>query len=494
VIPLQLGEDRDFDIVRELLADSGFTEAETIRRLGLEDMEDFENDTDRKQIEPFEDSAAGVLIRLFIEGRYVNEQLARAKLSTAAVQAMERLGLIGSDEDEPDCIEATVALYQTADVYIVSDRWNTPDRTPFAVSPDIVYSAIVSNAQRFLSYLPTEPCHDFLDLCAGTGVAALCAAKHFARRSYAYDIAERCTAFAEFNRRLNGLDNTTVHLGDLYQPAGDMMFDRIVAHPPYVPVLRPKYVYHDGGEDGESIIRRVIEGLPRHLKPGGLYYMLSMGSDRKDAPFERRIREWLGEHESDFDVALAPKRLMSPDEFGVQASAKSQTPLDDIARFKEVFSRLQVSELVYGFVQIQRRADSRPVFTARRQVGPRTSVAELRWMREWETSLVTPGSVERILNARARGNRETELHVAHELTDEGWSVTEHKLQTSYPFAMEARTDAWSAFLVAICDGTKTLREYFHELKDRQVFPPTADPAEFARAVAVLVSGGFIFLE
>lgn len=494
MIPIQPGEERDFDTIRRLLADSGFTQAETIRRLGIEDLEDFEKDTDRQQIEPFEDSAAGVLIRLFIEGRYVNEQLARARLSTAAVQAMERLGLIASDEDEPDCIEATVALYQTADVYVISDRWNTPDRAPFAVSADIVYSAIVSNAQRFLSCLPTAPCDDFLDLCSGTGVAALCAAKHFARRSYAYDIAERCTAFAEFNKRLSGLNNVTVHLGDLYEPARGMMFDCIVAHPPYVPVLRPKYVYHDGGEDGESIIRRIIEGLPRYLKPGGLYYMLAMGSDRTDAPFERRIREWLGEHESEFDVAIAPKRLMSPEEFGVQASAKSHTPLDDMARFKEVFSRLKVSELVYGFVQIQRRADSRKVFTTRRQVGPRTSVAQLRWMLDWETLLVTPGSVERILNARARGNRETELHVAHALTDEGWSVTEHKLQTSYPFSMEARTDGWSPFLVAICDGTKTLREYFEDLKNREVFPPTADPAEFARAVAVLVSGGFIFLE
>ena len=115
-------------------------------------------------------------------------------------------------------------------------------------------------------------------------------------------------------------------------------------------------------------------------------------------------------------------------------------------------------------------------------------------MRKWETSIVTPGAVERILNERARGNPEVEMHIAHALTDEGWSVTEHKLRTTYPFAMEARTDAWSPFLVAMCDGTKTLRELFEELKQREIFPETADVAEFAHAVGVLVSGGFIFLE
>jgi methylase of polypeptide subunit release factors len=384
-------------------------------------------------------------------------------------------------------------LYQTADVYIASDRWNTPDRTPFVVSEDIVYSAMVANAQRFLAYLPTDPCDDLLDLCSGTGVAALSAARRFARHSYAFDVTERSSAFAEFNRRLNGIDNATVRAGDLYQPSNGMMFQRVVAHPPYVPVLRPKYLYHDGGEDGELVVRRIIQGLPHHLKPGGLFYMAGMGSDRKDVPFEWRIREWLGGYESEFDIALSPKKLLSPEEFGMQATAKSETPLEDMAKFKQVFSRLQVSQFVYGFVQIQRRRESRPVFTVRRQAGPRTA-AELKWMREWETSLVTPDVVDRILNARARGNSEAEMHIAHALTEEGWAITEHKLLTIYPFTMEARTDAWAPFLVAMCDGTKMLRELFEELKEREIFPETADAAEFAQAVGVLVSGGFIFLE
>jgi hypothetical protein len=153
-----------------------------------------------------------------------------------------------------------------------------------------------------------------------------------------------------------------------------------------------------------------------------------------------------------------------------------------------------VSQFVYGFVQIQRRRESRPVFTVRRQAGPRTAAAELKWMREWETSLVTPDVVDRILNARARGNSEAEMHIAHALTEEGWAITEHKLRTIYPFTMEARTDAWTPFLVAMCDGTKMLRELFEELKEREIFPETADAAEFAQAVGVLVSGGFIFLE
>jgi hypothetical protein len=132
-------------------------------------------------------------------------------------------------------------------------------------------------------------------------------------------------------------------------------------------------VYHDGGSDGESIVRRIIEELPRRLKPGGVYYMLAMGSDRVDAPLERRIREWLGEAGSDFDVALTPEKSMAPEEFAKTASLKSQTPQDDMEKWAEMFKSLKVSHLVYGVVLIQRREQPRNVFTVRRQVGPKTS-------------------------------------------------------------------------------------------------------------------------
>ena len=56
----------------------------------------------------------------------------------------------------------------------------------------------------------------------------------------------------------------------MYAPAGERQFDRIVVHPPYVPVLRPKYIYHDGGDDGEQIVRRAVTEMFPYLAPGGL--------------------------------------------------------------------------------------------------------------------------------------------------------------------------------------------------------------------------------
>lgn len=58
-------------------------------------------------------------------------------------------------------------------------------------------------------------------------------------------------------------------------------FDAIVSNPPYVPLadiagLQPEVRDHEpltslsDGRDGLSIVRRIVTGAPRHLKPGGL--------------------------------------------------------------------------------------------------------------------------------------------------------------------------------------------------------------------------------
>jgi hypothetical protein len=272
-----------------------------------------------------------------------------------------------------------------------------------------------------------------------------------------------------------------------------MTFDRIVAHPPYVPVLRPKWVFHDGGTDGEAILKRVISEAPQYLAPGGALYMLAMGTDRGKA-YEHRIREWLGETHADFDVGVFPIRLVSPDDFAVRATAGSKTYSADQFQFKDLFKQLEIESLVYSVVLVQRKPADRAPFTVRRQFGPRTGGPELEWAMEWESLVASPEGVERILNSLPRANPETELRVLHKIGEEGWEVTQHMLVTPYPFWMEARTDPWAPHLMATCDGKMNARALFKELQAAGVLPDAAPDTEFARAIAILASGGFLFLD
>lgn len=493
MIPLHIGSEQDFAALRALFLDADFTAHTVERRFGLETLGHFDEDFDRAQIEPWDNSPAGVLIRIFIELHIVDEAAARSQLSPESLDALERLGLIDRTEGK---IAARAALYPTAGVWIASDLWQRPDRTPFQPQPDIVYSAIVANAYRFVSALPTSPADDFLDLCSGSGVAALSAAKFHARSAYSFDLAQRSCDYAEFNKHLNGLENVIVKQGDLYEPAGDQTFDRIVAHPPYVPVLRPKYIYHDGGEDGEWIARRIVQGLPKHLRPGGLFFMLAMMTEREDSKLESRIREWLGPESQDFDVTCWTVWSRTPSEYAVQASARSKEPLEDMKRFKELFARQKIENLVYGYYYFQRRAEDRPTFTIRRNLGPDTRVADIRRVIELETLRLQNGGLARILAARASVNLATELRISHKLTHDGWEPDSNLLITTKPFPMEARVDLWAPYLMAVCGDskTKTVAEIFRDLQEQEVLPQQADPLEFAQAVSVLASGGFLELE
>lgn len=491
---LQSGTDEQFQILRDFFETQGYDETRLCERFGIESLEKFEEEFDRTQIDDFDKDPVGALIQLFVEGQYLEEEIAQRHFGSGVLETMASLGMLERNPLQETQIAATVALYPTAGLFIVSDRWNLPDRGSYKPKPDVVYPAIVSNAQRFLRFMPETPCQSFLDLCSGTAFAGLRAARAFAGHAWAFDIAERSTIFGEFNRRLNGIRNATIAMGDLYAPAEGRQFDRIVAHPPYVPVLRPKWVYHDGGEDGEQIIQRCVEGISKHLEPGGLFYLLAMASDRKDAPYERRVREWLGESEGEFDIGVFAVRSLDPDEFAVRAVVNSENPPSDMREFKRLFRALEVQDMVYAVLLVQRRAEIRPVFTIRRQNGPGTGPEQILEAFGWETTMASPSALDSLMTSRVRANSSAEMRVRHKLTADGWEIDEYMLRSSFPFSMEARTDPWAPYLMAHCDGSQTVAECFELLKDREAIPAEAPPAEFARALAVLISGGFLLLE
>ena len=490
--PIEIGTDEQFAAVRAFLEKHSYTEETLCKRFGIKKLSEFEDVPDREQVEPWDKDSTGVLLRLFIETRFVPETFVREKLGDAETDLLEDLGLIHGNADNLEEVWSPVSVVPFVGLWSVCDSWHRPDRAVLAPK-DPVYAPIVSNAHQFFRLLPKSPCDRLLELCSGTAFAALHGARNYAKEAYAFDISPRSTHFAEFNRRLNNVPNAVMKQGDLYEPSDGLIFDRIIVHPPYVPVLRPKWVFHDGGSDGEAIVKRVIAEAPNYLAPGGHLFMLAMGTDR-EKPYQERIREWLGDSQSDFDVAVFPIRLVSPDDFATRATAGSKTYTEDQHRFKDLFKQLEIESLVYSAVMLQRKTHKRPTFTIRRQFGPRTGPSELEWALEWETLVVSGEATERILQSRPKPNPETELRVLHKLGTEGWEVDEHTLLTKYPFSMEARTDPWAPYLIAACENGKTARELFEQLKQEGVLPSAAPDEEFARAIAILASGGFLFLE
>jgi release factor glutamine methyltransferase len=127
-----------------------------------------------------------------------------------------------------------------------------------------------------------------LDLCTGSGILAITAARRGASGVTAVDMSRRAVLTARLNALLNGVKVRAVR-GDLFAPVGGERFDAIVSNPPYVPAETddlpssgPQRAW-DAGTDGRAFLDRLIAEAPDHLRPGGFLLIVTssiLGTDR----------------------------------------------------------------------------------------------------------------------------------------------------------------------------------------------------------------------
>lgn len=487
---LSLEESKYFGFVRNYLRGVGFSEPVLCKQLGLKGLNELLADSRDRVTLAGEDSELGALARLYLFGESLETKELGSVFSPQLLEALSHLGLLGVDPVAADRMLAPVALYPLGALFIVSDRWAMPDHTDPVLSADFVYPAITANTSQFLATLPQTRCDNFLELCSGTGAAAL-AASPYVNHAWAVDITERSTQMAEFNRLLNGFRNVKVMRGDLYEGLGDLSFDRIVAHPPYMPVLNPAQVFYDGGVDGEQVTRRVVEALPRFLRPGGFFYCLAQGSDRKDAPFEQRVRNWLGEDQAHFDVAIVVRRQQDPEETAMQYAVKSKGGSPAARQMRQALTSRSIESMVYGWILAQRREKGESGFTVRRSAGSRTGGAEIAWLFKWETFAAHPEALTRLQEMCPRATSSLELRIVHRLKNGELTPEEFALHSDDPFSVNCQVQPWVSFLIPQCDGKSTVRQLHEFCKANNLIHQDTPPEEFAKLLMVLISGGFL---
>ncbi|MEU8888060.1 HemK2/MTQ2 family protein methyltransferase [Streptomyces sp. NPDC048442] len=125
-----------------------------------------------------------------------------------------------------------------------------------------------------------------LDICTGTGVLALAAARRGACVT-AVDVSRRAVLTARLNARLAGLP-VRVLRGDLAAPAADRSYDLILSNPPYVPARRPAAPPRgparawDAGLDGRLLLDRICREAPPLLSARGVLLLVHSGLSDPD--------------------------------------------------------------------------------------------------------------------------------------------------------------------------------------------------------------------
>jgi SAM-dependent methyltransferase len=492
--PINLGKQEEFLRVATMLRSASYDEETLCETFKLADIADVGSIQEAAVDAAHISDRLRMLIRLFLLMSPLPREAVGRVLGSESLDFLLSLGLLGSGEIDHDKVYAKVLLYPVSGFWIASDRYSNPDGSAFNAPADIVFPAIYRGTLRFLKLIPKSFAVDVLDLCGGTGIAAL-VLSHSSKRAVSSDITARATRFAQFNSALNNSANMEVVCGDLYAGVEGQTFDRIVAHPPYVPSLGSAAIWRDGGTTGELLVRRIIEGLPAHLRPNGLFCMLSIGLDTREGNFEERARAWLKDAESEFDMIFARDNEQTPQELLKKLSEQHGFGPSELRNLKEEFENIGMLNIPYGALFMRRRSR---IATAK-QWNVRTKLSDQTTGDDFEAAfalhdrITQPGFREQLTRAKLQLSPYLQVNVTHVVYKGTLLPADFVFETQKPFTKKARLDSWMVPLVTAFDGRRTPAEVFEDVKKTSDVPESFAMKDYIDLVTRMIEAGFLSL-
>lgn len=231
------------------------------------------------------DTPGSRLVRLFMLGDTLSPDVLDELLGSDLVALMLKLDLL---ERRGDGLAAAVDVYPCLGTWILTDP-----RFARQAFTHQVYQ-LGTDSYVLARVTPRRPVERALDLCTGSGVHPVLAARH-AQESWGVDINPRALEFSRMNAWTNGLgDRCHFVKSDLYTNVSGP-FQLITANPPFVPTpTAGMELFRTGGASGEEVTEGIVRGLVEHLAPGGTFSMFTNYPVFRDSHHLDRMAEWLG--------------------------------------------------------------------------------------------------------------------------------------------------------------------------------------------------------
>lgn len=138
--------------------------------------------------------------------------------------------------------------------------------------PHGVYSPVRGEYLALLWEAPLPSDRLAFDIGTGSGVIAAVLAQRGVRKIIATDVSERALACARDNmRRLGFSQAVALQHADLF-PEGRSPL--IVCNPPWIPAKPTTPIEHAIYDPGNRMLLGFLQGLPRHLEPGGEAWLI----------------------------------------------------------------------------------------------------------------------------------------------------------------------------------------------------------------------------
>lgn len=145
-------------------------------------------------------------------------------------------------------------LHKGMGIRILTDPYRR--KRPGAVLP------LLREPLYFIDHMKVPKGGLVLDLCTGSGIIAICAARK-GGKVIATDINPRALAMARFNAAINGVrDKIEFRQGDMFKPVEGMLFDLILVNPPFQ-TKKEKWA------SGKTLTQYILGNADNYLSPKG---------------------------------------------------------------------------------------------------------------------------------------------------------------------------------------------------------------------------------
>jgi hypothetical protein len=274
-------------------------------------------------------------------------------------------------------------------------------------------------------------------------------------------------------------------------------FDRMVAHPPYVPAVNNTAIWRDAGTTGELLVRRILAEVPHFLRPRGLFCMVSLVLDTREGRFEERARRWLLESSDEFDIIFASTdESMTPKEL-LRRLDERQGGIEpeDRQRLERIFAETGIISMPQGALFMRRHGptDRHQPFTLRTRLSDVTVGADFERTLAERPRFLDRSFVKALVTSRPILAPSLEVRVTHVVNEGTLVPAQFIFDTDKPFKFSVQVDGWMVPLIARFDGALTPLEVYNEARANEELPPDFKLDDFNGLVARMIERGFLTL-
>jgi predicted RNA methylase len=425
------------------------------------------------------------LLRWFWLGRVQNETQIEAVVPGELLALLKDSGLL---ESEGGGLTPVAMLLPVDGFLVASDH-------PVAIEQQQAELVLWPNpTSKFLGrFAVRRHSRATLDLGTGGGILSLNAAKH-SDVVVATDLNARAVTFAQFNIKLNGVDNIEVLTGDCFAPVSDRRFDLILSNPPFFITPQSDYLFCENPMELDGLCRRLVKEGPEHLYEGGYMQMLCEWAQIEGHPWEERVAEWL--EGTGCDAWVMKGLTQNPAEYAQHRIREvSRDPAADAELYESYMSyyRQRGVEAIHDGLIVMRRREGKN--WVRIEEVPKTPIGDLGDLIlstfAAHDLLAAMVEDEKLLAIRPKLASNVRLEQICDQSGDRWRAESLTLRLITGFPFHLTVQPLVAEFLTTCDGTRTAEEAI------EAFAVTANaPLETVRVECLgmlrkLIERGFI---